>query len=228
MDVTRSSESPVETARAPAERLRLPAALTRGRVAAFVVLLGASFVVGMVGPAALLPAAPPALRPLVGVVAFLVLVLPLGWYHFIVPLEQAFELRLAEQAAKASAAEERLRSHEHDARLRHALEIAEDEDAVLRIADQALGVMAETAGVQLMVASDPDGDIEHSLVRGDMDPAAECVIKSPRECPTVRRGQGLVYEDGMALTACKGLRGQIDAGCAAACRPSSWEGAARG
>lgn len=158
-------------------------------------------------------------RVLLGVALFLLLAAPAAWYLVLLPLAGTFERHLAEQVGKTRHAEERLRAHENDARLQHALEIAEDEAAVLRIAEQALKVMANDSGAQLLLATDPDGEINQSITVGDMSPAARCTIRRPRECPTVRRGQGLVYEDSMALSACPGLGGQIDASCAAACTP---------
>lgn len=166
-----------------------------------------------------LPTTAPAIRLLATTALFLPLAAAACWYPLLAPVSRHYARLVAEQAAKASHAEERLRAQENDARLQHALEIAEDETAVLRIAEQSLETVAGDHGAQLLIASDPDGEIDHSNVVGTMDPAARCVIRRPRECPTVRRGQGMVYEDGMALSACRGLSGQIDAGCAAACMP---------
>lgn len=166
-----------------------------------------------------LPTASPAIRILAATLIFLPLAGLACRYLLVLPVERHLLRIINEQTTRASHAEERLRAQENDARLQHALEIAEDETAVLRIAEQSLAAVAGESGAQLLMASDPDGEIDHSNVIGDMDPAAKCVIRRPRECPTVRRGQGMVYEDGMALSACRGLNGQIDAGCAAACMP---------
>lgn len=152
-------------------------------------------------------------------VAIVALIGVLAAWWVVAALAGEYGRRLSAQSAKVAHAEERLRAHENDARLQHALEIAEDEASVMRIAEQALEVVANDCGAQLLMASNPDGEIDHDFVVPGINPAARCVIRSPRQCPTVRRGQGLVYEDGMALSACRGLSGQIDAGCAAACMP---------
>jgi len=182
-------------------------------------LLAAACVLATIAADLWLPAISPGLRILATTAIFLPLAALACWFPLLAPLQGHFRRALAEQTSRAAHAEERLRAQENDARLQHALEIAEDETAVLRIAEQSLEAVASESGAQLLMASDPDGEIDHSNVIGNMDPAAKCVIRRPRECPTVRRGQGMVYEDGMALSACRGLNGQIDAGCAAACMP---------
>lgn len=156
---------------------------------------------------------------LAGVTVFLLLAAPMVWFQLLAPLLGEHARRLAEQVARANLAEERLRAHETDDRLQHALEIAEDQAAVLRIAEQSLRSVSGEGGAQLLLADDPDGEVSHTLTVGDMVDAARCIIRRPGDCPSVRRGQGLVYEDGMALSACPGLGGQIDTGCAAACTP---------
>lgn len=189
------------------------------RFFALLLLFFLSFGVAFAVPRLLAPDGAISTQWLIGGAAFMLLAAPAVWYQLLAPLIARHEQRLSEQAAKARLAEERLRAHENDARLQHALEIAEDEAAVLRIAEQALKVMANENGAQLLLATEPNGEINQTITVGDMSLAARCTIRRPRECPTVRRGQGLVYEDSMALSACPGLGGQIDAACAAACTP---------
>ena len=167
----------------------------------------------------IMPSVSVGLRVLAGMGVFLLLAAPAAWYQLVVPLVGEYARCLAEQTARANLADERLHAHETDGRLQHALEIAEDESAVLRIAEQALRAVSGEGGAQLLLADDPDGDVSHTITVGEMVPAARCVIRRPGDCPSIRRGQGLVYEDGMALSACPGLSGQIDTGCAAACTP---------
>ncbi len=204
------------------------AALTPSRLGASVAALVVAFAIGSLAPRALLPDATPLVAALVGIALSVLLAALGGWALLLAPLVRAYEARLAEQVARANQASERLRSHENDARLRHALEIAEDEESVLRVATQSLETLSDAGGAQLLVADDADAEIEFRPVVGDMTPNAECLISKPRDCPTVRRGQGLVYEDGMTLGACRGLRGQIDTGCAAACAPIFIGGRATG
>lgn len=212
-----------ESASAPGQGETTPRAATamapRRRFLVLLGLLALACGAGMAVARVFVPREVGALQVLAGVAVFMLLAAPTLWYQLLAPLLAEHAQRLAEQVAKAGLAEDRLRAHETDARLQHALEIAEDESAVLRIAEQALKSVSNEGGAQLLLADDPDGEVSHRITVGDMEPAARCVIRRPNECPSVRRGQGLVYEDGMALSACPGLGGQIDTGCAAACTP---------
>jgi len=154
-----------------------------------------------------------------GTAVFVVLAASGSWLLVLQPLARGFAAAAHDLSTRSRAIEDRLRARENDARLQHALEISEDQSAVLRIAQQALQVMPGVTISQLLLADDPDTEIRHVVTTGDMPPEARCMIKRPSDCPTVRWGQGMVYEDAMALSACPGLGGQIDPGCAAACTP---------
>lgn len=135
---------------------------------------------------------------------------------------------LATHAKEMEIVVERQRIHDLNVRLTNALEIAEDEDAVLRIARQALAVAADGAPAQLLLADAPDAPMRHSLVEGDLPDAARCYIERPCDCPSVRRGMGMVYEDSLVLSACRGLKGPLTSSCAAACAPITVAGAGVG
>lgn len=196
-----------------------PVAVVWRRYVLLLLALALACAVALVVPRQLFPDGAVGAQVLLGVILFLLLGAPAIWYRLVAPLLQEQRERLAEHAAKTHLAEERLRTHENNARLEHALEIAEDEAAVMRIAEQALQAMAPDTGAQLLLASDADSDIDQNITVGDMTPAARCTIRRPRDCPTVRRGQGLVYEDSISLSACAGLSGKLDLSCAAACTP---------
>lgn len=154
-----------------------------------------------------------------GTAVFVLLAASGSWLLVLQPLARGFAATAHDLTIRSRSIEDRLRARENDARLQHALEISEDQSAVLRIAQQALQVMPGVSISQLLLADDPDTEIRHVVTTGDMPPEARCMIKRPSDCPTVRWGQGMVYEDAMALSACPGLGGQIDPGCAAACTP---------
>lgn len=155
-----------------------------------------------------------------GAALSLILTAAVGWLLVFAPLARDLALDHEESAARSRAFEELLHTRENDSRLQHALDIAEDEAAVLRIAEQAFKVMHRgNTSSQLLLADGPDGDIDQTITVGEMPAAARCTIRRPCDCPTVRRGQGVVYEDSMALSACPGLGGQIASNCAAACTP---------
>jgi diguanylate cyclase (GGDEF)-like protein len=168
------------------------------------------------------------LRFALAMAAFASLAAAALWWGVWLPLQTALSVLLASEQEKRQLAEERLLRHENDGRLQHALEIAEDEGAVLRIAEQAMRGMPGGMPLQLLLAPDAESEIRTSITVGEMPAPASCNIKRPGECPTVRRGQGLVYEDSMALSACPGLNGQIDVRCAAACTPIVIDGRGTG
>jgi len=156
---------------------------------------------------------------LAGMAIFLAFAAGGGWLFVWVPLGERLTAANHDIVTRATHLKDRLRAQELDGRLQHALEIAEDEAAVLRISEQALEIMPSGSSSQLLLADDPDGDVSRVITAGDMPEAARCNIRRPVDCPAVRRGQGMVYEDSMALSACPGLGGRIETTCAAACTP---------
>ncbi|MBS0463139.1 MAG: diguanylate cyclase [Proteobacteria bacterium] len=154
-----------------------------------------------------------------GLAIFLALAGAGVWLLVFAPLRERFDDANRELTNRAAHLEERLRAIETDGRLQHALDIAEDEAAVLRISEQALESLQAGSSTQLLLADDPEGEISKTITVGDMPAAARCNIRRAGDCPAVRRGQGMVYEDSMSLSACPGLGGRIETTCAAACTP---------
>lgn len=154
-----------------------------------------------------------------GLAIFLALCSAGVWRLVFAPLRERLHEANRDLAGRAAHLEERLRAIETDGRLQHALDIAEDEAAVLRISEQALEALQAGSSTQLLLADDADGEITKTITIGDMPQAARCNIRRAGDCPAVRRGQGMVYEDSMSLSACPGLGGRIETSCAAACTP---------
>ncbi|MBK7042976.1 MAG: diguanylate cyclase [Rhodanobacteraceae bacterium] len=157
-------------------------------------------------------------------VVLLTLIVPAFWFGIYRPITRSFATAREGARRDLDALQERLRVHDLDVRLTAALNIAEDETAVLRIAHQALAIATDGAPAQLLLADSSDGQIRHSLVVGNLGDDARCVINRPCDCPLVRRGMGTVFEDSMVLSACRGLNGPIAADCAAACTPITVSG----
>lgn len=137
----------------------------------------------------------------------------------------AAEVRIAEERADIARIE---RERRLELQLQRALEIAESEPAVLRVAEQALSAVVEGGPAQILVTDAAAGDGWQVIDVGEIPDAAQCTVASPQECPTVRRGQGLVYEDALALSACPGLKGRVDGACAAVCTPVTVDGQGAG
>ncbi|MCC6559864.1 MAG: GGDEF domain-containing protein, partial [Xanthomonadales bacterium] len=151
-----------------------------------------------------------------------------AWYLLYLPIMREARCALDAKEQESAALHERLRVHDLNVRLAEALEMAEDEDAVLRIARQALSVAADGAPAQLLLADSADSSMRHSLIEGDLPEAVRCFIERPCDCPSVRRGMGTVYEDSLVLSACRGLKGPISSSCAAACTPITVAGSGVG
>lgn len=149
---------------------------------------------------------------------------PLLWFILCMPLQRAAREARETLEKENGALHERLRAHDLNVRLTEALDMAEDENAVLRIARQALQLASDGAPAQIMLAQSPDSPMTHSHVDGNFPEDVRCYIERPQECPAVRRGMGTVFEDSMVLSACRGLRGSISSSCAAACTPITVSG----
>lgn len=119
---------------------------------------------------------------------------------------------------------ERLRAHDLNVRLTAALDMAEDEDSVMRIARQAMTLATDGAPAQLLLAETRESPMRHDLREGWSSDAGRCFIERPSDCPAVRRGMGTVFEDSLILSACQGMRGPMDSNCAAACTPITVSG----
>ncbi len=150
------------------------------------------------------------------------------WFLLCVPIQRERQAAREEMDRETASLQERLRTHDLNVRLAAALDIAEDEDAVMRIAHQALNVAADGAPAQMLLADSPEAPMRHSLHDGWQSEEGRCFIERPSHCPVVRRGMGTVFEDSLILSACSGLRGPISNNCAAACTPVTVSGSGVG
>lgn len=141
------------------------------------------------------------------------------WFLLCLPMLR--EIRAAREAfeRESSTLHERLRAHDLNVRLTAALDMAEDEDAIIRIARQALTMASDGAPAQLLLADGPDSAMRHDLAEGWTSDEGRCYVERPSDCPAVRRGMGTVFEDSLVLSACRGMRGPMPSQCGAACTP---------
>ena len=141
------------------------------------------------------------------------------WFLLCLPMLR--EIRAARETfeRESSTLHERLRAHDLNVRLTAALDMAEDEDAIIRIARQALTMASDGAPAQLLLADGPDSAMRHDLAEGWTSDEGRCYVERPSDCPAVRRGMGTVFEDSLVLSACRGMRGPMPSQCGAACTP---------
>jgi diguanylate cyclase (GGDEF)-like protein len=141
------------------------------------------------------------------------------WFVLCVPVRrEAASAREALDRENATL-HERLRAHDLNVRLTAALDMAEDEESVMRIARQALTLATDGAPAQMLLADSQESPMRHDLIEGWATDEGRCFVERPSECPAVRRGMGTVFEDSLTLSACRGMRGPMASNCAAACTP---------
>lgn len=141
------------------------------------------------------------------------------WFLLCVPMRREALIARETLDREVAVLHERLRGHDLNVRLTAALDMAEDEDSVMRIARQAMSLAADGSPVQMMLADTPESTMRHDLMESWQNDEGRCFVERPAECPAVRRGMGSVFEDSLTLSACRGMRGPMASHCAAACTP---------
>lgn len=141
------------------------------------------------------------------------------WYFLCAPMRREALAARETVEREIAALHERLRTHDLNVRLTAALDMAEDEESVMRIARQAMSLAADGAPVQMLLADTPESTMRHDMVEGWANDEGRCYVERPTDCPAVRRGMGTVFEDSLTLSACRGMRGPMAGSCAAACTP---------
>jgi diguanylate cyclase (GGDEF)-like protein len=111
--------------------------------------------------------------------------------------------------------------------LSEALEVADEERAVLAVVERAMTTIAPTAPMELLLS---DSSRSHMRAAASSPAAGPpgCPVESPFNCVAVRRGHPVVFETGEALNACPKLRGRLGGDCSAVCAPVTFMGRAIG
>lgn len=141
------------------------------------------------------------------------------WFFLCVPVRREAQAARDSLERESASLHERLRTHDLNVRLTAALDMAEDEESILRIARQALTLATDGAPAQMLLADSPDTAMRFDLIEGWTNDEGRCYVDRPTDCPAVRRGMGTVFEDSLTLSACRGMRGPMASNCAAACTP---------
>lgn len=141
------------------------------------------------------------------------------WFFLCAPVRREAQAARDSLERESATLHERLRTHDLNVRLTAALDMAEDEESILRIARQALTLATDGAPAQMLLADSPDTAMRLDLIEGWSNDEGRCYVERPTDCPAVRRGMGTVFEDSLTLSACRGMRGPMASNCAAACTP---------
>ncbi|MGZ5393836.1 MAG: diguanylate cyclase domain-containing protein, partial [Mycobacterium sp.] len=108
-------------------------------------------------------------------------------------------------------------------RLQRGLEMTRDEEEVFGLMAAAVAQAVPAAGVEVLLADSSRAHFRRLHSNGD--PAPDCGVASPADCPAVSSGRTEIFRDGVALDACPRLRGRTDS---AVCVPLSVAGRTTG
>ncbi len=132
-------------------------------------------------------------------------------------------LRIQQQAAEAmnvERAEQNLRQA-FEARLARALEMAQDEDGVLRLVEQAIVIAAPEVTSEILLGDSSRAHLHQVAKTGHKGAGCGCRVPKPSDCPAVRRGHRLSFESGAMLDACPYLKDRPGGNRSAVCVPLS-------
>lgn len=113
-----------------------------------------------------------------------------------------------------------------DARLQHALDMADNEPLVVGVIARAVARTDGGPPVDFLLAASTHGTFEHAV--DDPDESGRCRVATPAECPAANHGKELVFLDSHALDACPHLVQRSVVPTAAVCTPVSIAGHAVG
>ena len=111
--------------------------------------------------------------------------------------------------------------------LMEAFEMADDERETYAVVERAMGDIAATAPMELLLADSSRAHLERVAV-SPTGGAAGCGVESPFSCIAVRRGRAVTFESSEALNACPKLRDRVTGPCSAVCVPVSFMGKSLG
>jgi diguanylate cyclase (GGDEF)-like protein len=111
--------------------------------------------------------------------------------------------------------------------LAEALDMADREQQVARVAAQAMHTLAPQLPMELLIADSSRAHMERAAEH-PVAGAPGCGVGSPYECVAVRRGTLVSFPDSEALNACAQLRGRACGPTSAVCVPVTFMGRAIG
>jgi diguanylate cyclase (GGDEF)-like protein len=111
--------------------------------------------------------------------------------------------------------------------LAEALEMADTEDDALLVVERAMGVIAASSPMEILLADSSKAHLERAASHPTAG-APCCPVESPFSCVAVRRGNPVVFEHSEALNACPKLRERGGDPMSAVCVPVTFMGRALG
>ncbi|RKY21015.1 MAG: hypothetical protein DRQ55_05770 [Planctomycetota bacterium] len=154
---------------------------------------------------------------------------PLLWAYLVRPLRRAIAADRSSIMAYQETIVAQSRRRELESQLHSALEMADDELAVLGVASLAVGQVLPEGGFEFLLADNSRAHLRRVLAEPGHDSTPPgCGVDEPMSCPAVRRGKVMSFADSESLDACPKLRGRGAGSCAALCVPVTAGGLAIG
>ena len=151
--------------------------------------------------------------------AALMLFVALPLRHFLAAQRREVEVREDELVREG-------RRREFSATLTKALDMAQDEGAVLGVAGRALDVLTPGAHAEILLADSSQAHLLKVVESPDPSHAIRgCTVSTPHGCPAVRMGHALMFHDSARLDVCPHLMGRGADPYGAVCVPVGVMGA---
>ncbi len=152
---------------------------------------------------------------------FVLVALPLRYFL----MQQRREAETREALLGAESAR-----REFDSRLVRALDMAADETSVLEIAVRAIQTRTASTCAEVLLADSSRAHLSRaaSTTAASCSGACRCSVATPRECPAVRSGHALSFDDSDAFDTCPQLRDRGASPISAVCIPVSVMGSSVG
>jgi len=103
--------------------------------------------------------------------------------------------------------------------LGHALEMAQTETAAVDTLRLVLEKEIASQPVELLLADSSQAHLSQLLTTDAVSHGPGCPVQTPDDCPAIRRGATLDFEDSESYSACPNLRGRGGEPCSAVCVP---------
>lgn len=108
-----------------------------------------------------------------------------------------------------------------------ALDIADNEAEVHRVAEQALALFAAEVPAELLLSEQAGGRLWR-VASSPTAGAPGCSVASPASCFALRRGQAVTFDSAESINSCPKLRNRPSGPCSAVCIPVTFAGQALG
>jgi diguanylate cyclase (GGDEF)-like protein len=109
-----------------------------------------------------------------------------------------------------------------DRRLQRAMQLVETEPEVLAIVQDAFGhVLGDERRAEIIIADTSRSGLKRAVVSANAEQWEGCSVRTPHDCPTMRRNTRMVFPSNQSFEACPYFKGRGEQPSSAACVPIS-------